>query len=132
ALAAAVAVLAADRQRQHTGRGQHLDVSLFASALGFLHAPLGARLLLGRDAAGSLEPDLFSGNLPCYRLYRTADHRYLSVAALEPKFWRAFCRAIERPDLEGLGWAQGEQGTWAVQEVAQVVAARSLGEWEAF
>jgi crotonobetainyl-CoA:carnitine CoA-transferase CaiB-like acyl-CoA transferase len=40
-----------------------------------------------------------TGRYACYRVYECGDGRYYSVAALEPKFWRNLCEALERPDL---------------------------------
>jgi crotonobetainyl-CoA:carnitine CoA-transferase CaiB-like acyl-CoA transferase len=48
-----------------------------------------------------------NGGMACYQLYRTRDGRYLSVGALEPKFWLAFATAIGRkPDLGDLAGDQ--------------------------
>ena len=44
-------------------------------------------------------PRLLTGGAACYRIYETADGRHLTVAALEPKFWRNLCDLLDRPDL---------------------------------
>ena len=44
-------------------------------------------------------PRLLTGGVACYRIYETADGRHLTVAALEPKFWRNLCALLDRPDL---------------------------------
>jgi alpha-methylacyl-CoA racemase len=49
--------------------------------------------------AGDPSPRLLTGGAACYRIYETADGRYLTVAALEPKFWWRLCELLERPDL---------------------------------
>ena len=49
--------------------------------------------------AGDPVPRLLTGGVACYRIYETADGRHLTVAALEPKFWRNLCALLERPDL---------------------------------
>ena len=40
-----------------------------------------------------------TGDLACYRIYETADGQLMTLAALEPHFWKRFCELIERPDL---------------------------------
>ena len=39
-----------------------------------------------------------AGSLVCYRPYECSDG-WVSLGALEPKFWQAFCRGVEREDL---------------------------------
>ena len=41
---------------------------------------------------------MLSGSVICYRPYRCADG-YVTLGALEPKFWAAWCRGVEREDL---------------------------------
>ena len=36
-----------------------------------------------------------AGSLACYRVYRTADERYLTVGAVEPRFWQGLCEVID-------------------------------------
>ncbi|MGQ9863085.1 MAG: CoA transferase [Bacteroidia bacterium] len=78
--------------REKTHKGTFLDLSITQETLRlgyhFLHLHhLGTQI------------DFTSGIFPCYRLYATADKRYIAVAALEPKFWEAFCHAIDKPEL---------------------------------
>ncbi len=40
-----------------------------------------------------------TGSLACYRMYECGDGRFLTVAALEPRFWGRLCELVERPDL---------------------------------
>lgn len=133
ALFAAVGILAAVQERERTGRGRRVDVALCESSLAFLHMHLGARLALGGLGAPLARGrELLNGGAACYRVYRTRDGRHLAVAALEPKFWTAFCDAVERPDLADLGWSSGPEGRRAVEEVQAIVGARTLAEWEQF
>lgn len=133
ALLGAVALLAAVNERHQTGKGRHLDVALADAGLAFLQPHLGARLLLGEEGAPLRRGrELLSGGSPVYSLYRTKDGRALSVAALEPKFWSGFCQALGRPDLEASAYALGDEAEGVRKEVAGLVAARTLAEWEAF
>lgn len=97
-----------------TGKGSYIDVAMVdgvVSLLGLAMSPIG---------------EVLSGRYPNYGLYETRDGRWLSVGALEPKFWKAFCEGIERPDLvECIGDPSVRQ------EVAEVVAGKDAAEWHA-
>jgi alpha-methylacyl-CoA racemase len=89
AQAAVIEVLAALLERARTGRGARVVVSMTHGSHGFV-----AHRLHGEPV-----PRLLTGGAACYRIYETSDGRYLTVAALEPKFWRNLCDLLERPDL---------------------------------
>jgi crotonobetainyl-CoA:carnitine CoA-transferase CaiB-like acyl-CoA transferase len=89
AQAAVIEVLAALLERTGTGRGAHLVVSM-------TH---GSHRFVAHQLHGEPVPRLLTGGAACYSIYETADSRYLTVAALEPKFWRNLCDLLDRPDL---------------------------------
>lgn len=85
------AVLAALLRRGRTGKGARLDVSLSEAALSWM----GGILTTGhRGESTRREADIINGGAAYYRLYRTADGRFVALAAIEDKFWRAFCRTV--------------------------------------
>ena len=98
ALFAALTILGALHGRARDGKGCHIDLALADVAMPLQMCHLAELALSGvppRPAAG-----LLNGGAACYRVYRTADDRRVSLGALEPKFWRAFCVAAARPDWE--------------------------------
>jgi crotonobetainyl-CoA:carnitine CoA-transferase CaiB-like acyl-CoA transferase len=68
-------------------------------------------------------PRLLTGGAACYRIYETSDARYLTVAALEPKFWRRLCELLERPDLVDRAFEP------ALPELDELFRTRTLDEW---
>ena len=130
ALMAAFGILAALREAERTGEGQVVDVAMADGALSWL-ALVAARLLNERDAnaprRGMLE---LAGGLVCYRPYECSDGGWVALAALEPKFWAAWCRGVGREDLVPDQFAA--PGSEAHGAVAAVFASRTRGEWEAF
>ena len=68
---------------------------------------------------------ILNGKLPCYGLYKTKDDLYMSLGALENKFWVNFCAATDRQDL--LGGQFG--GPDIVEQVQEVFASRTQQEW---
>ncbi len=121
-LFAAVGILAALRERDHTGRGRHVDVAMTDGALGLLHMHLASAWGSGaplRRGGGPL-----NGGYPCYGLYRTSDGRQMALGALEPKFWLAFCAAAGREDLATAGY-----DPQARAQVEALFASRTFAEW---
>jgi alpha-methylacyl-CoA racemase len=115
-LAAALEVVAALLERERTGRGARLTVSMTHGSHRFVAHRLG----------GSPER-MLTGALACYRLYATADGRWLTVGALEPKFWRRLCEVVGLPQLAGRQFDADQEAV--AEELAQAIAGRTLAEW---
>jgi alpha-methylacyl-CoA racemase len=127
ALMAAFGILTALRHRDATGEGQLVDVSMAHGALSWL-GPLAAGALSG--AGTSTRGDLqLGGRVLCYRPYACADG-HVSMGALEPKFWVAFCRGVAREDL--IERQFDAPGTPAHAEVEAILAARTRAQWAQF
>lgn len=130
ALTAVAGILAALVERGRTGEGRWVDVSMTEGVMSTL-AMMAAPMLCGAGPAPRCGVGMLSGELPCYTVYATSDGRRLAVGALEPKFWKAFCGAIGRPELESSGHEGGEAGRAVREEVARVLAAQPLSHWVA-
>jgi crotonobetainyl-CoA:carnitine CoA-transferase CaiB-like acyl-CoA transferase len=65
----------------------------------------------------------------CYQVYQTQDGGYVTLAALEPKFWAAFCQAVGREDLLGQQYAPAAPGETAYDELCALFKSRSRQEW---
>ena len=109
--------------RERTGKGQWLDVNLYATALSMQVTGISA--LWGCRETGE-KP--FGRIAHYYNIYRTADGRYLTVGTIEPKFWQRFCDLIECPELEKrqYDFAHEEE---LQQLVAAKIAAKTQQEW---
>ena len=122
-LLALTSLLAAVIQREHTGQGQLVDISMFHGALSLATMVLaGVETGLEKPEAGKM---MLNGRYPCYGLYKTKDDRYMSLGALEFKFWANFCTAVARADLVGGQFGSGE----TTAEVAKIFAERTQAEW---
>lgn len=121
AMTAAVGILAALHERTRTGHGRRVEVALSDAALAF-HG-VGLLRAQSSDAPGGGEWDL-AGSLPCYRVYACADGRSVALAALEPKFWERFARAVGRPD-----WTHRHLDPDARPEVAALLASAPSDAW---
>ncbi|MEO7804318.1 MAG: CaiB/BaiF CoA-transferase family protein [Actinomycetota bacterium] len=97
AMMAVVGVLAALVSRGKTGLGEFVDVSMMDASLSWLALHL-APWLAGEPGPQPGEGYL-NGGFPFYRVYRCSDDKFVSVGALEPKFWKALCDALGFPEL---------------------------------
>jgi alpha-methylacyl-CoA racemase len=127
ALMAAFGILAALRERDSSDEGQLVDVSMFDGSLSWL-ALVAARYLADGRAPrrGQLE---LAGRFVCYRPYACKDG-WVTLGALEPKFWREWCLGVGREDLFERQF--DPPGSPAHAEVERVFLERTREEWRAF
>lgn len=126
ALTAAVGVLAALLERATTGQGRHLDISMTRGAAQFLLVEAARREAAPPEPRGA---GVLTGGLPCYRVYRTKDDRFMALGALEPKFFTAFCERAGCAHLAAQGLALGDAAVKAMQELEGIFATRDQNEW---
>lgn len=125
ALLATSSILAALLARERTGEGRRVEQPLATGPLPFV-------TWAWADAAaggGSGMEVLLGGGCPCYRTYRCADDREISVGALEPKFWIALTELLDVPEATAAGLDVGEEGERAAGAVAAAFASRPLAHW---
>lgn len=115
------------RELRGTG-GEYLDVSMTDALLSFSHV-LASKALTGRDVSPG--GTRLTGKYPCYDVYEAADGKYVTLAALEPKFWREFCERVGREDLVDSHMAEsGEEREGVREALEDIFAAKSSEEWE--
>jgi alpha-methylacyl-CoA racemase len=127
ALMAAFGIMAALRERARSGEGQLVDVSMADGALSWL-ALVAARYLCDGVAPQRGEPEL-AGGLICYRPYGCSDG-WVTLGALEPKFWETWCRGVGREDLIEKQFER--PGSEAHAEVEHIFLERTREEWREF
>ena len=127
ALDAALAIMIALHHATRTGRGQHCDISMVDGLVSWtaVHA---SQLFATGEVPGPGD-GMLTGRYPCYRIYACADG-YLSVGALEPKFWREFVEVIGLPELAESGLIDGEEGQRTVAAVQALLRTRTRAQWE--
>ncbi len=116
-LAIVAQVLAALLEREQTGRGARLTVSLTHTA----------HRLVAHRLGGEQAERLLTGALACYRIYGTADGRHLTVAPLEKRFFARLCDLLGRPELASRQWDEDQEALAA--ELAEAFAERPLHKW---
>ncbi|MGI9184110.1 MAG: CaiB/BaiF CoA transferase family protein [Solirubrobacteraceae bacterium] len=126
-LMAVAGILMALRERERSGQGQLVDCSMFDGALSWLAMVVAEAFATGRGARRGELP--LAGRFVCYRPYACTDG-YVSLGALEPKFWSAWCEGVGRPDLVPSQFeAPGSETHQAVQSI---FSERTREQWRAF
>jgi alpha-methylacyl-CoA racemase len=122
-----VGILLALRERDITGRGRKVDISIAGELAELLTLPLAALRSSGRSLTRGQE--LLSGAYACYHPYRTKDGKWLVVGALEEKFWVTLCRELGRPDLVTDQFSPPPRQRAVKQILADIFMTRSASEW---
>jgi alpha-methylacyl-CoA racemase len=124
---AAFGILAALRERDRSGEGQLVDVSMADGALSWLALVAGQYLCDGQVPRRGELP--LAGGIVCYRPYACSDG-WVTLGALEPKFWQAWCRGVGREDLIEKQFERPGSETHA--EVERIFMERTREEWREF
>ena len=127
ALMAAFGILAALRERDGSGLGQFVDVSMADGALSWLAMVAGQYFADG--AVPKRGEQLLAGSVICYRPYECADG-WVSLGALEPKFWQAWCRGVGREELIEKQFEH--PGSEAHEQVVEIFRDRTRAQWTQF
>lgn len=121
-------IVSALYERERTGKGQIVDVSMIETSLGFASLGFGAQLAGQQADRGN---DALTGGIGPYNTYATKDGRAMTLAALEPKFWMGFCAAVGlEADMGAL--MPGAHQAELKAKLAALFAERTLDEWVAF
>jgi crotonobetainyl-CoA:carnitine CoA-transferase CaiB-like acyl-CoA transferase len=120
-------ILAALLARGRTGRGQYVDVSMFDVMMSMLPIA-GAQFFAGKEFAVG-DKFILSGAYPFYNVYETSDKKYMTLGALEPKFWANFCAAVGREELTARQFSDGAARQELFEAVATIFQSRTQAEW---
>lgn len=120
ALIAAFSILACVFYRKKRDKGNYIDVSIFRSALSLI----GIHIAKHSIATAKNKKTILSGSKPCYNIYKTKDKKYLSLCAVEKKFWESFCDSIDRNDL-----LLRQFDETAIEELNSIFKNRNSNEW---
>jgi crotonobetainyl-CoA:carnitine CoA-transferase CaiB-like acyl-CoA transferase len=124
---AGFAMLAALLAREKTGRGQYVDVSMFDVMISMLPIAASHQFVGKRYEVG--DRFVLSGAYPFYSVYETSDGKWMTLGALEPKFWANFCTAVGRTDLIARQFSEGEERAALFEEVTGIFKAKTRQQW---
>ncbi|MBX3420337.1 MAG: CoA transferase [Pirellulaceae bacterium] len=120
-------ILAALIERQQSGHGRHIDVSMSEQLLPLMTAAYAMAGALGKDPRR--DGELLTGGAPCYRIYRTSDGHHVTLGALEPKFWQKAVRQLGLPELAMSPYHGGAGADAVIQQLTELFASKTREEW---
>lgn len=118
---AALAVLAALIARGTTGRGQRIDTAMSDSAMPLIG------MLMWRS--GGVLPIPPRGQKHMYGgIWRTRDGRFIATSDMEPRYWKAFCEALDRPEYVA---KMGDKSSWPAmqRDFADIIESQDAAHW---
>ena len=134
---AVIALLAAVFAAQRTGKGRHVAVSMTHSLYQHMVMPKATGTLVKSFSGQQPAPhhDFLGGLLPCYRLYKTSDERYMAVGSLELKFWQGLCEVLDLSALKNSHWQLGvmpntSESKAAAKAISDKFASQTLEHWQ--
>jgi crotonobetainyl-CoA:carnitine CoA-transferase CaiB-like acyl-CoA transferase len=127
ALPATVGILLALLEREKSGKGQFIDISMMDGVISWLQTVLPN--YLSTNLSPKRGEQMLDGSRACYEVYETKDARWLSVGALEPKFWKKFCHGIDRSDFIPLLGAPLHEQHRLKYEIQTIIYQKTLSEW---
>ncbi|WP_295528163.1 CaiB/BaiF CoA-transferase family protein [uncultured Pseudacidovorax sp.] len=126
-LQAAYGICAALLERERSGQGCVIDVSMAEGVLSLMTSIFAIRAR--GDWGGGRGRNFLDGGAPWYGVYETRDGRHLAVGAMEPQFRRAFFLALGLP-AERAQDSEAPQNWQAIrQEVATAIGQRTQADW---
>ena len=128
-LYAVIAILLALANRQKTGRGQLCDVAMMDGAISLLAYTLGE--WSGWGQLPERGNDVLTGGYACYNVYETADNKYVSLGAVEGKFWEEFCTKMDRKEYIAIQWDKTKQ-LGLINDIRMLMKQKKQDEWVEF
>lgn len=126
ALYMAMGILAAIYESKNSGKGQVIDAAMVDGVASLMTQPHGT------FAAGMMNNErgtnITDSGAPFYDVYECADGRWVSLGAVEKKFYTEMLRVLE---LDSLLEDQWRRETWptAKQKIAAQVKTRTRDQW---
>jgi len=93
---AAIGILLALVAREKTGEGQYIDISMTDGIISLLTVPIAEYLNEGKVPERS--NTRLSHRYACYNVYKTRDDKYISIGAVEFRFWKKICEHFGRKE----------------------------------
>lgn len=124
---AAVGILLALYERERSGIGQYIDISMTDGLLGLLALPNILQKKTGM--AQKRSASMLSHRYGCYNTYETTDGRFIALGAVENRFWRNLCELLGIEKYISKQYDE-EVREEIISELRSIFSRESLEHWE--
>ncbi len=113
--------------KYRTGKGSYHCISIAEVMMSMM----GNHVLIEQEIGYPYGASILNGNIVSYAIYETIDGRYITLCALEKKFWREFCLAVGKE-----GWVEEHftptSNKKLFSEIQALFKSRTFNEWIQF
>jgi len=125
---AAIGILLALFHREKTGKGQYIDISMTDGMVAFLPMALHFQQMTGKDPRRG--DAILSHRYACYNTYETADGRFLSIGAVENRFWKRLCEHLGVTEYATLQYDDSRREE-ILDFMRTTFKSKTIDEWDA-
>ena len=125
---AAIGILLALFHREKTGKGQYIDISMTDGMVAFLPMALHFQQMTGKDPRRG--DAILSHRYACYNTYETADGRFLSIGAVENRFWKRLCEHLGVTEYATLQYDDSRREE-ILDFMRSTFKSKTIDEWDA-
>jgi crotonobetainyl-CoA:carnitine CoA-transferase CaiB-like acyl-CoA transferase len=118
-----------ERDKNPNKEGQYIDISMTDCVFSFMPMAAAFQFSKGLNDGMTKPRNPLHGEVPFYSIYKTKDNKYLSVGAIELKFWRGVCKGLGREDLITKGNALGGEKEEVFREVQKEFLKKTQEDW---
>jgi crotonobetainyl-CoA:carnitine CoA-transferase CaiB-like acyl-CoA transferase len=123
----AIGILLALFAREKTGKGQYIDISMTDGMASLMHIPLLSYQFLGQMFERS--DNILSHRYAFYSTYETLDNQYLTIGAVEYRFWKILCKKLDVPEYAPLQYDE-ERRMEIIEGLRDKFKQKTLAQWE--
>jgi crotonobetainyl-CoA:carnitine CoA-transferase CaiB-like acyl-CoA transferase len=125
-LVSTIGILSAIIERANSSerKGQYIDISMLDCVFSFM--PMSAAFHFSNNIKNE---NFLHGDFPFYSVYKTKDNKYLSVGAIEMKFWNELCEGLGLPDLKLKQFPQGMEREEVFRKMQERFLTKNQEEW---
>lgn len=123
---AVIGILLALQARERIGKGQYVDISMTDGMVNFLSLVLFFQERTGE--APKRGDAVLSHRYACYNTYETADGRFISIGAVEHRFWRQLCEQLGTPEYTSFQYDDSRRRE-IIESMRRTFKRKTLDEW---
>lgn len=126
--AACERILAALLSKIRTGKGSYHCISI----TDVMASMMGNHLAIHEAIGESSGITQLNGEILCYGIYETKDGRFITLGALEEKFWINFCDAVDRQEWKVAQFSTQRESNPVFMALKKLFLSKTFQEWIEF